>query len=106
MVFYGAKYLQYRTSLSKEKEARQLFEIGSDIRDVRTTLQEHGFTVSEIENHRGVGTNVLLVTLTELEEMGSFRNATGVNLTPYSYEPKHWLVIKTKPGTKQVISAF
>lgn len=101
---YGLKFIASRNSIAKEIEVRQHLTIGMDIEAARTQLESNGFHVSEIELRSGLGTKVMLVKLVENTSFDFLEYGMEADLTPFSAEPRHWVVVKTSPGSNKIAS--
>ena len=99
---YLVEYIEYRMALRKEAKARELIEIGVDeMEAARNKLEDNGFVVTDGAIHKRVG-NVFLVKLKDFDQLDNFAAQTGIDPTPFGYEPKHWLVIWNEAGSNKV----
>ncbi len=104
LTVYGCKFFGYRNSIAKETSVRQYLEIGEDIETARTKLQDNGFNVTEIETRRGFGTKVMLINLVEPTFFDYLEYNLEIDMTPFSAEPNHWIVVTTSPGSDTIAS--
>lgn len=101
---YGYKFIAYRNSIATEARAMQHLEVGMDIEAAKAQLQSKGFDVSEVETRPSFGTKVMFIKLVEKTSFDCLQYGMEVDLTPFSAEPKHWIVVKTSPGTDRIVS--
>lgn len=102
---YYVRYREYCHSANMEQEVRSAIAVGDDIELAREVLKEKGLKVATIERLDGFGSKSFYVSLSSKNSrLDSFRHATGINPLPYSYEPKHWLVVEADTNSGVITS--
>ena len=99
---HATSYFRYLASERTELSARKILQVGMNIDDAREKLVENGFEVSEIETRRGIGKCVFLIKLLNISFLERLECNTEFDLTPFASEPNHWIVVKTKSGSREI----